>query len=226
MQNKYFIINMVSRVSKGSFTYFLDEKEKKEIISILDKNKIKYNIYFPYEDADKVILYSKVKPKVSLLEINGNTDIKHKDILGSLYGLGIKTYMYGDIIINNSKYIIILNEIEEFIKNNLTTIGKYNVDIVKRNVSVLVNYHKEFIKKVIIIKSLRLDNFLAKLINKSRDDIKKIINNKLVVLNYNLILKNHINLSENDIISIRGYGKYKIIRIENNKSYKITVLKY
>ena len=226
MQNKYFITNMVSRINKGGFTYFLDEKEQKEIINILDKNRIKYNIYFPYENSDKVILYSKVKPKVSLIEIDGDNLIKHKDILGSLYALGIKSYMYGDIIISEKKYIIILNEIEEFIKNNLTKIGKYNVKLIKNNISILASYQKKFIEKIIVLKSLRLDNLLSKLINKSREDVKKIIHSKLVMLNYVLILKNHTNLCEGDIITIRGYGKYKIAQIENNKRFKITILKY
>lgn len=226
MQNKYFITNMVSRLNKGIFTYFLDEKEQKEIISILNKNKIKYNIYYPYKESSKVILYSKIKPKVSLIEIDGNNLIKHKDILGSLYALGIKSYMYGDIIICEKKYIIILNEIEEFLKNNLTKIGKYNVNAIKTNINILENYQKEFIEKIVVLKSIRLDSLLSKLINKSREDVKKIIHSKLVILNYELVSKNHINLCEGDIISIRGYGKYKISKIEKNKNIKITVLKY
>lgn len=226
MQNKYFITNMVSRLNKGIFTYFLDEKEQKEIISILNKNKMKYSIYYPYKESSKVILYSKIKPKVSLMEIDGNNLIKHKDILGSLYALGIKPYMYGDIIISDKKYIIILNEIEEFLQNNLTKIGKYNVKVIKTNINILANYQKEFIEKIVVLKSIRLDSLLSKLINKSREDVKKIIHSKLVILNYELVSKNHINLCEGDIISIRGYGKYKISKIEKNKNIKITVLKY
>lgn len=217
---------MVSRLNKGIFTYFLDEKEQKEIISILNKNKMKYSIYYPYKESSKVILYSKIKPKVSLIEIDGNNLIKHKDILGSLYALGIKSYMYGDIIISEKKYIIILNEIEEFLKNNLTKIGKYNVNAIKTNINILENYQKEFIEKIVVLKSIRLDSLLSKLINKSREDVKKIIHSKLVILNYELVSKNHINLCEGDIISIRGYGKYKISKIEKNKNIKITVLKY
>ena len=117
-------------------------------------------------------------------------------------------------------------EIEEFIKNNLTKIGKYNVKLIKNNISILASYQKKFIEKIIVLKSLRLDNLLSKLINKSREDVKKIIHSKLVMLNYVLILKNHTNLCEGDIITIRGYGKYKIAQIENNKRFKITILKY
>lgn len=226
MQNKYFITNMVSKVSKGIFTYFLTEKETQEVVISLNKIKQKYNIYLPYKESDKKIIYSKIKPKVTLLEIIGDNNIKHKDILGSLFALGIKPYMYGDIIITDKKYLIVLEEISDFIKNNLISIGRYKVKVKSVNINILTNYEKEYITKTIILKSIRLDSLVSKLINKSREVTKKIISDKLVLLNFNMVTKNHITIEKDDIISIRGYGKYKIDKIEKNKNIKIIVLQY
>ena len=67
--NNYFIVNMAEHVLNGDYTLFLNQSELKKVICILNKNKCKYEIYSPYLDAEKVIVYSDIIPDVSLLEI-------------------------------------------------------------------------------------------------------------------------------------------------------------
>ena len=73
--NNYFIVNMAERVMNGDSTLFLNQAELKRLTRILNKNKCKYEVYIPYPDAEKVIVYSDIKPDVSLLEIISKKDI-------------------------------------------------------------------------------------------------------------------------------------------------------
>ena len=68
----------------------------------------------------------------------------------------------------------------------------------------------KFLIKNIIITSLRLDVIVGKICNLSRSKASELINSKKILVNY----KENINVSSllkfDDILSIRGYGKYRI----------------
>ena len=112
--NEHKINNYIEKILNGKNTLFLDQSEFLEITSKLKKEK--YEIYSPYKDSEKVILYSSKPPQVSLYRINSTEKLKHQDILGSILGLNISSSYIGDIIIdNNNYYFYILNELSEFI---------------------------------------------------------------------------------------------------------------
>ena len=93
----YFIENNLTRLKNGNHTFFLDPKELKHLTSKLKKNE--YNIYYPYKDSEKNIVYKKEIPKVVLYEIKITIPVRHQDILGSLYSLNISSGYFGDILI-------------------------------------------------------------------------------------------------------------------------------
>ncbi len=86
MNEQYEIKKYVDDILNGKSTKFLDGKMQKEVSKRLKKKD--YMIYKPYKDAEKVIFY-KEKPKVILFEILCKQELKHSDILGSLFALGI-----------------------------------------------------------------------------------------------------------------------------------------
>ena len=108
MQKKdyYAIEKNISKIIKGEYTNFLDPGIFHKISPKL-KN-IPHNIYYPYEDSDKVIVYTDKIPKIRVLEIISYEKLTHSEILGSLFGLNIASELFGDIIIDNDKYYIIV----------------------------------------------------------------------------------------------------------------------
>ena len=224
----YKIDNSVEKILQGKQTLFLDQKELLEVKSRLHKQD--YNIYYPYKSSDKVILYKNSLPKVSLFQINSYGILRHQDILGAILNLNISSSYLGDIIIDNDKYYFyVLDELSDFIINNLKYIGSNKVSLIKQDVNYLSDYEREYEEIEIIISSNRIDNVLARLINTNRDNVIKIIKNKEVILNYEVLFKNSYTLKDNDIFSIRKYGKYKYLGVINTtKKGKIVVklLKY
>lgn len=64
--------------------------------------------------------------------ISSNAEFTHRDILGSLMGLGIKREMIGDIIINEDKaQFFCHNSISEFVEFNLKKVGRYSAETEK-----------------------------------------------------------------------------------------------
>lgn len=209
-------------------TSFLNPKELMDI-----KYKIKdlnYNIYKPYPSSDKVILYIKELPKVCLFEIISYNPLRHQDILGSLFAIGISDNTFGDIIITDNKYYFYcLKSISRIIKEDLINIGNNKVEIQERNIETLNNYEKSYLEDNIIVSSLRIDNCISTIIGTSRNKINELIKDKQVLLNYDILTNNSYILKENDVFSIRKYGKYqfkKVIKTTKKDSLLIDYIKY
>ena len=225
MNNVYEVKKNVDKIRRGGYTFFLTPNIYKEIGYIL-KN-YEHNIYYPYPESDKIILYTENIPKVRLFEIDSYFPLTHREILGSLFGLNISNEVFGDIIVDNNKYYFyVMNEISDFILDNLSMIGNKPVKIKEIDIDTLSNYKRKYDSYEVIVSSLRIDNIIARIIGTSRDKVHKMIKDKLVMLNYDILSSNSYMLKDNDVFSIRKYGKYKFIGVINRTKKDNYIIKY
>lgn len=224
----YKINNLVEKIKNHKNTLFLDERELKLVTSKLKKEE--YKIYYPCKESEKVILYTGKVPKIHLLKINTVENLRHQDILGSLFSLNIDSSYFGDIVLyNGNYYIYVVNDMKDYIKDNLKLIGKSKVNLEEVSLSILDNYKRAYKECNIIVSSLRIDNIVSAIINSSRTKALEKIKNKEVIVNYDVQVKNSYILKENDIFSIRRFGKYKfvgIVKSTKKDNYIIKYLKY
>ena len=229
MENKIFITNQVEKVRRGDYTDFLDPNQLHQVISILNKYHIDYNILKLFNDCEKTIIYSDKYPDISLIEIKCNNILNHKDILGSLFSHNINISKYGDIVITDKYYLPILDSIKPYIISNITNIGKNNVKIEEVDIGIISNYSYLYEEKEFLVSSLRLDNIVSTITNCSRSQVEDLFKDKYIFVNYVPNNKKTYLLKDNDIIGIRRNGKYKYIGIKkytNKNKYIIKVLKY
>ena len=166
-------------------------------------------------------------PNIKIYEIISSNDLRHQDILGTLYSLNISDEMFGDVVIWNNRYfIIIFSSIDNQIKSNLTSIKNSKVDLIERNPYYLKDYKQEYEECIIIVPSIRVDVIVSKIINSSRSNALEKIKNGDIYLNYELLTKPTYMLKENDIFSIRKYGKYKFLGEINRTKKGSLVVKY
>lgn len=224
----YKINNAVEKIKMGKNTQFLDGRELKIVTGKLKKNE--YNVYYPYKDSEKVMLYTGKIPKIKLFKIYTVENIRHQDILGSLFALNIDSSYFGDIVLFNDYYYVFVSEdLALYIKDNLKMVGNKKVSLEELDLSVLDNYERNYEEKEIIVSSLRVDNVISGIINTSRKVALDKIKNKEVIVNYDVMNKNSYILKENDIFSIRRYGKYKfvgIVKSTKKNNYIVKYLKY
>lgn len=220
----YTVEKIVEKVLYSNSTNFVEIKYLNRVKKEL-KN-VKYNIYEPFIGATKVILYNKM-PNIKIYEIISSNDLRHQDILGTLYSLNISDEMFGDVVIWNNRYfIIILSSIDNYIKSNLTSIKNSKVDLIERDPYYLKDYKQEYEECIIIVPSIRVDVIVSKIINSSRSNALEKIKNGDIYLNYELLTKPTYMLKENDIFSIRKYGKYKFLGEINRTKKGSLVIKY
>lgn len=210
--NNYNIEKIIDSLYNKGYTNFLTGRELMQINSKLSKNEFK--IYEPYQDCSKVILYKKIIPDIKLYKIVSKVELRHQDILGTIFSLGLKEDTFGDIIkYQDSFYILLLPHLVDYFKYNLTEIKNNKIDLVEEDISLSENFKQEYIVKEYIVSSLRIDNVISTITNNSRNQILEKFTNKEILLNYEEDIKPTRTLRENDIFSIRKYGKYKFSKI-------------
>lgn len=224
----YKINNAVEKIKSGNNTLFLDQREYKLVTSKLKKHE--YKVYYPYKDSEKVMLYTGNMPIIKLFKINTAEKIRHQDILGSLFALNIDSSFVGDIVLyNDDYYVYIENNLSTYIKDNLNIIGNKKVVLEEVSLDVLKDYERKYEENEMIVSSLRIDSIVSSIIKSSRSKAIEKMKNKEVIVNYEVMSKNSYLLKENDIFSIRRYGKYKfvgIVKSTKKDNYIVKYLKY
>lgn len=224
----YKIEKYVEKLINGEPTGFLNPVDVMNLKGKLNKNQ--YKIYSPTKDSEKVIFYNKKEPDISLYEIETNNRLRHQEILGALFNLNIDESMFGDIIINDDHYYVFINNlIEDYFISNFNKIGNNNITLNKLDIDYLKNYERSYEKIELIVTSLRIDTVISRIIHTNRDSIKDKIKDREIYLNHELLKRTDYKLKEGDIFSIRKFGKYKFIKVNNTTkkdNFVIEINKY
>ena len=224
----YNIKKNIDRLRRGSFTFFLEPNEIKEVSKYFKKDE--FNIFKPFLEAEKVILYKETPPKVILFKIITKENFRHQDILGSIFSLNIDKEMFGDIIVDdNNYYFYLLESMKDYFLTNFNKIKNSYIELEEIDINTLKDYKRKFKELELIVKSERIDIVVSNITNTSRSKVKDKFNNKEIILNYEILTNPSYLLKEEDIFSIRKYGKFKYIgKIKETKknNYVIKINNY
>lgn len=168
--------------------------------------------------------------RIHVPEVDGK-NFNHSVYLGGIIRLGIKREKIGDIIVeDDTADIVIKKESEKYLVGNLKTLTRFrDADISTISLSDICKAEKKFEEFKLITSSLRLDNMVSELAKTSRSKANEILEQERVFVNYEMEKKNTKMLRQNDIITIRGKGKFIIDEIAGNTkkgNFVIIVRKY
>ena len=217
--------------NKISYTDFLNISEISVVKRVLKEEKVQnYLIYGGKEDTDRSLLifypekFSKEMVEknfekifeVIRIKLPNNIKYEHREFLSGIMKLGIKREKFGDILVTDfGADIIALSEIAEILLNDLKTLTRFKKsEITIESISNLSTIESEFEDINIIVTSVRLDNFVAELANCSRKIAEEMIESGRVFLNSINEFKTSKKININDIITIRGKGKFIFDGIE------------
>jgi RNA-binding protein YlmH len=195
---------------------------------IFEESERKYVTFVPKD----TLSFSEGK-FIKVLKIENKSrykELKHSNYLGSLIHLGLKREVFGDLIIkDNSCYCAVIENMSEFVCENLQTINKnpVKVEILTLNSKELPQLN--YLDKGINIPSLRLDAVASAAFNISRSDVVEKINKGLLMVNYKKQYKKDFIIKEDDVITVRGFGKMRVVNVigETKKGkLKLTIKTY
>ena len=171
------------------------------------------------EDAERVILgfypdfleLAKEDFPVTALLVSNLGSATHRDVLGSVLGLGIKREMTGDIYFGDNEAVIMCESTAaEYILYNLKTVGrqKVEVSICPDDKTFSLKHKFEMLK--VIVSSARLDAVLSAVCRMSRSEASKSIAAENVNVNFTVENNPDKKLATGDVISVRHYGRFVV----------------
>lgn len=164
----------------------------------------------------------------SVTATDKNAIISHRDVLGTLMGLGIKREMIGDIIASKNKsQFFCHNSVSDFVKMNLTKIGRYSVEINESDFSKIIPPPKKPVN--INVSSMRLDSIVGEAFGISRTKSAECIRKGLISVNWQICLDVSKEIKPDDKISLHGKGKISVSGISGTSKKGrlfVDILKY
>lgn len=222
-------INFCETRNKIQVTDFFDLGQKQLVYNFLNSQKFKnYMFYGGFEEAERVIaVFYPEKLEELIQNIDFNEYIKviritlpnenkgkyiHQNYLGALMKLGLNREKIGDILVDeNGADVIIKEDILKFLIINLPELTRFQKSKIEE--IRLEELRKAIIKKekiMITVSSMRVDNIVAELAKCSRNKANELLEQERVFVNYEVIIKATKQIKEDDKITIRGKGRFKI----------------
>lgn len=232
-------IQLAEKANKTVFTNdFLSPSIWNQILALCENNKIKSFTCGIFKDADRRMLSFSdgedplIYP-ITLLKISNSSkfsNLDHKDYLGAIMSLGIKREKLGDLIIqDNVCYAPVCSDISNYIINNLHTIGNCPCEVSEYDYTLKELPERKFKERIIISTSFRLDGIVSAICNSSRSNAVELISSGKILVNYFQCVKKDKIIKNDDTLTIRGYGKFKVVEIIGNTQkdrLKIAIKQY
>lgn len=204
-----------------TYTGFLTPAE----LQIISKNFMNAKVYFfgGVEQAGRVRAFflpdyiDEIKGEDYITAFRAEFSFKkltHRDFLGALLSLGIERRCIGDIyVFEKEAYFFVTSDISSFVKLNLEKVGSAGVKINEVDFKKVRVLEPEFKEINFTVPSLRIDSVVSGAIKESREKVSTFIKNGIVLLNYLACENTSKGISEGDIFSVKGYGKFIVSEV-------------
>ena len=199
LSKAYDAIELSERRNIPRFLGFLNEHESMYLMSHLPK-RADIRFYGGYDGAVRLMLGAGADDDsfpVTALEFTYKPeyDLRHRDFLGALTALGIRRDTVGDILTSPGRTVVFVrDDIAPFILSNADTSDLPVPDDTE--------------ELTFTLSSLRLDAFVARAANLSRDKAAVLIHTDMVAVDHVTVNDTAARLREGAVVTIRRYGKF------------------
>lgn len=219
------LVDLALKQDSMRFSSFLNEQERALAEPIVKKSKVPYKFYGGFPDAQRVMLgifpegfemLDEYFPIATFtVSYPESFTLSHRDFLGTIMAQQIKRETIGDILIDNGKAQIFADErIEKVIATQIDKVGGVGVTV-QRGIDSLIALTQKFKAIRGSLASLRLDASVSLVTSLSREKATRLIKSQAVLLNYIEKTSGTVTLKEGDILTVRGYGKFRLTTVGN-----------
>ncbi|AKP46782.1 MULTISPECIES: RNA-binding protein [Bacillus] len=218
---------------------FLDPREQQILSSLLGKNTevnvsffggtvqaerkraLLYPPYFSVQQEDfQVALFEILYPQKFVV-------LNHRDVLGSLMGLGLRREKFGDILAKEGRFqFLVAAEMADFVKLNFRQVGKASVQLEEKKLEEAIESEESWQPVQTTVSSLRLDVMISAYAKLSRQKVQTMIKSGLVKVNWKVVDNPAFLCEEGDVLSVRGKGRCKLLSIDDKtkkEKWRITL---
>ena len=233
------MIEICERSYQPKFSFFLDERQVILAENVMQEQHYEhYSFFGGYDNASRKVLGifppywdSEESFPVTALSIKYRESDKltHRDFLGVSMSKQIKRSMLGDIVVGKGiTTVFVYNTVKDMLLSEISKIGSVGVKISETE-SLDFQVEQSFTEKTGTVSSMRLDSVVSVASGLSREKSANLIKGGNVTVMYNVIETPSYQMSEGEIFSVRGSGKFILFSV-NGKTKKdrihITIKKY
>lgn len=136
--------------------------------------------------------------------------LSHRDFLGTLLAAGIKREKIGDILCANGKTVLFVGEdVAPFLCEQITKVGGEGV-MLSVGLSAPLDFTRTYKEIKMTVASPRLDNVVKALTGLSREKAAALVTGGFVSLCHLPCETVAKTVTEGDVLSVRGYGRFRI----------------
>ncbi len=206
------------------FVGFLDEHRQAVARAVLrEKGVHDFRFYGGYDDAERTVLGvfpPFLPPDTALFPVRAiafryrdSAELTHRDFLGALLGTGIRRDKLGDIVCGRGETVALVDEeLAPFLAETVTKIGHEGVKVVYPY-DGLISVVRKFKELQDTVPSPRLDAVLHVALRISREEAARRIAAGAVSVNHMPIESVSLAVSEGDILSVRGGGRFRVAQL-------------
>ncbi|MFB5191584.1 YlmH family RNA-binding protein [Alicyclobacillus fastidiosus] len=212
--------NQVEARGQWYLTDFLTPREEYLATSVAGRRGVVVEAFGGYAHAERrrlLLMPGEWYPQaqdfaIECLELNSlEGSLRHKDVLGSVLGLGLQRKMLGDIaVVERKAYVFVAESVANFLYESLSRVGRSTVTVTKAaNLPDLPA--PAYDEKDVSVASLRLDAIVSHACQMSRAKAQAAVERGDVTLNF-APASNRDEVAEGDLLSVRGFGRVKILQ--------------
>lgn len=228
-----FVDQVLSWIKQVEETYivcktdFLDPREQQIISNLIGKNndEIIYSFFggkdncerkraiiAPYyeeltEDLFDVVLLEASYPEKFV-------SLAHRDVLGAFVSLGIDRKKVGDMIVAEDKIqLITTKDFAPYVIMNFNQVKNAKIKWAEQDLTQLLPNQGTWSERNVTVSSLRLDLIVKEIYQISRKDATTYITRGRVKVNFTDVDDPAMTVMGQDLISVRGFGRSKLLEI-------------
>ena len=218
-------------------TCFLSPREQNLAVALLNSMGVRdgYMLDGGYEEAERRILVflpewaDSAEDELRFIRADFPKQEpvpSHRDLLGSLMGLGIVRERLGDILVSErSADVIASPSLADYLLENWISAGRTHLKVrpIERQELLLPQLHTEELR--ITVSALRLDAVVSAAFHVSRSKALELIRAGRVSLDHEPCEKPDRLIGEGSLISARGLGRIKLASIQGEtKKGRISII--
>lgn len=147
---------------------------------------------------------------------SGFATLTHRDFMGAILALGIERSVLGEIVVDNAGALAFTTpEMSAYLLENLTKIGRDAVQVQPYAIDPAMEIPRQYEHLSVTAASPRLDGVVRALTNLSREEAAALVRTGVVERNYEPVTDVDKQLQPGDVLTIRGYGKYRIDKTDD-----------
>lgn len=208
---------------KMTLTKFLNLREQEMLKFVIGHNEdvcLYFSNVSEYDEYKRAIISPfELEPdfNIEVVHVEYNKkfiSLDHRHVLGTIMCLQIERNMLGDILVSKDKdiYFVIAKELANFVIDNIYQINNAEVKLSIVN-KPIGDFRPEYKINKYFVNSLRLDLVTSQGFNISRNVCQDLIKEGNLKLNSKVEQNLCKNIELNDVISLKGYGRIKILNI-------------